>query len=550
MTSSLKRHLALASVLVVAFAVRVWGLNWALPAIIHWDERNVGGAALEMLASGSICPDFFYHPSLAVLSHYLAAVLAFMIGSCRGLFSTIEDLRLSDCLPYCRFMSAISGVLTVAVVARTARLLRPAASIPAATVASFGFLSVLHSHYATPDIPLSLAVQLTTLLSFEAHCRQSKKMLMLAAVTGGMAASFKYTGAIAVISVLVAAASMPYEQRKMRRIASLALASLLTFLALNTCALLHPETFLDHIGFEAFHYYKAGNLGAGDFASDNPRGVFFHVRAVLGDIGYVAFGFAVFGLIMALRSPLGRKYILILSAYVLPHLALFGSSRAAFPRNALPISPGAAVLAGLGIACLAESIRTQDARRKVIVAATALAIALPARAALLNDYLLTRPCTLSEVQRWFIRNAERLAGPDYKVASIHSLWTPRSPGQVEFSVGDMFLKSSFDGSQLPDPTWFVEQGVVFFTIETWGIERYGANEWPGRIIRLIRQHCFLVEVIEGWPPNPRWFPDFSFASPEVGPNTYFGPTTEIYVFEPNRIRSAATGSNGCSERGP
>ena len=245
----------------------------------------------------------------------------------------------------------------------------------------------------------------------------------------------------------------------------------------------------------------------------------------------MAAGFAIFGIIACFTSPLGKKYLLILAAFVIPHAALFASARAAFPRNVLPITPAVAVLAGIAIAKFADAFKTGTVRHKVIVLTTAVAVFLPMRATILNDYVMTRPCTLTKAQQWFIQNAERVVRPGYRVASLHSLWTPRTVGGDDLSIGEIFVRHSSDESKLPDPVWFIQQGVVFFTIENWGVSRYGPFPWPARILRLVRRHCILVDTIKGWPPEPRWLPDHGFAAPKIGPQTYFGPTTEIYILQ-------------------
>ncbi len=536
---NLRTNSVLFIVFLAALAVRVWGVNWALPAVIHHDERNVGLTVLKALFSRDLSPQFYYYPALAVLMHYVAAVAAFLMRSSSGLLGTFTDLRVQDYLPYARLLSAIAGALTVLVVAKTARSIHPSAGIPAAVIATFSFLGVLHSHYATPDAALTLFVQLAILSSFLSLSRNRARLSLSAAVFAAIAASFKYTAALAVIPACLTAALAGPKRRWLKRALRPPFLGLLLFVLLNIGAVRRLPVFLEHIQAEAVHYFEAGNLGVPQMSSENPRGGVFHIRAMLGDVGYLAAGFAIFGIIVCASSPIGRKYLLVLAAFVIPHVALFSAARAAFPRNVLPVSPAVAVLAGVAVVRTADAIATAAIRPKVMVLATVLAVFLPARATLLNDYLMTRPCTLTKVQEWFTRNAERVAGPGYRVASLHSLWTPRTVGGRDLSIGETFLLHARNKKSLPDPTWFVEQGVVFFTVEKWGITRYCNFEWPARMLRLIRQHCVLVETIHGWPPEPRWFPDHSFAAPKIGPKTYFGPTTEIYMLKPYLIQPNA-----------
>jgi len=536
---NLRTNCILLIVFLAALAVRVWGISWALPAVIHHDERNVGLAVLRALFSGDPSPQFYYYPSLAVISHYVGAVAAFFVRSSSGLLGTLSDLRVQDYLPYARLLSAIFGALTVLVVAKTAKSIRPGACIPAAVISAFSFLGVLHGHYATPDASLTLFVQLAVLFSFLSLSRNSPRLSLWAAAFAAMAASFKYTGALVILPAILAAALAGPKRGRGKRMTITAAVALLIFLALNIGAVMDCPLLIDHIRFEAIHYLEAGNIGIANAASENPRGLVFHVRAMLGDVGYITAGLAILGIIVCASSPLGRKYLLLLAAFAIPHIALFSVARAAFPRNVLPITPAVAVLAGAAIARLADAFRTESVRPKVIVLATALALFLPARAALLNDYLMTGPCTLAKTQEWFVRNGDCVAKPGYRVASLHSLWTPRTAGGRDLSIGEIFLRHTRDMESLPQPAWFIRQGVVFFTVESWGIARYSNFEWPARMLRLIRKHCILVETIKGWPPEPRWLPDHGFAAPKIGPKTYFGPTTQIYMLHPYLLQASA-----------
>ncbi|MCD6326408.1 glycosyltransferase family 39 protein [bacterium] len=511
-----------------AFAIRVWGVNWSLPAVIHHDEMNIGRAALGALVSGELVPKFYYHPMLAILVHSLAAIAAFLIGAFNGLYGSIAELRLADYLPLARAFSALCGALTVVVVAHTARCVRKEATILAALIASTGFISVLHGHYATPDAPLVLLIQLALLLSLRAVQTESWGRLFWAGAFAGAAASFKYTGAIALIPVSVAAVMMSRSGR-LRRASMVVLVGIGVFIALNIPALLDFGDLVEHVRFEAFHYFEAGNLGAANLVSENPGGLLFHIRAVLGDVGYMAGAFAILGLLGALSSSVGRRYALLILCFVAPHLALFASAKAAFPRNVLPITPIIAVLAGIGLVHAAQALQEGSLRPKIVFLATFFVIMLPLRAALLNDYLMTRKSTLAKTQEFLLANGERLAGRGFGVASLHSLWTPRTIGGKEVSIGEMFLRGSADGTRLVKPEWFVEEGFRVFTLESWGLRRYGGFEWPARLIALVQRYCVKVYEAPGWPPEPCWFPSHSFSAPKIDARTCFGPTIEVYL---------------------
>jgi len=527
--------LLILALVLAALTVRLWGRNWGLPAILHHDEMNIGRAALSSLNSGRLCPKFYYHPALAVAMHQVSALVSFLVGCQKGLYTALPDIRLADFIPLVRAISATLGALLVLVVAQTARAITPESALPAAAVAAFGYLQVLHSHYATPDVALALCVQLVIYLCVKALATKRFAHGIAAAGVASLAASLKYTAALVAIPVLLAVGISQPKATRTRRLAIAAATMLALFAIINVCALLDLGLFCKHLAFEVFHYCQAGNLGVKSVVFTNPKGLSFHLAAIAGDVGYLAAGLAVVGLFAALRLRSGRDYVILLLAFAVPHIALFASARAAFPRNILVLTPAVAVLAGVAIAEAARLVRDKSIRPKVVFLATAIAIALPARATLLNDYLLTRPTTVQAVQNWLLENAQAYAGPNFKVASLHPLWTPRTTHGREVSIGELFIQSKTTATPPPQPSWFLQQGISIFVVENWGVRRFGRFEWPSKILGLIRRHCRPIFSVEGFPPSPYWFPSTPFAVPNLTPSTLFGPTTRIYLFDNNSL---------------
>jgi 4-amino-4-deoxy-L-arabinose transferase-like glycosyltransferase len=54
----------LAIVLLIAFSLRTWGINYDLPYIFHPDEPFSMGIILNIFRSGNLNPHFYDYPSL------------------------------------------------------------------------------------------------------------------------------------------------------------------------------------------------------------------------------------------------------------------------------------------------------------------------------------------------------------------------------------------------------------------------------------------------------------------------------------------------------
>jgi hypothetical protein len=108
----------LALVLLVALAVRVWGLGFGLPyAYARPDESAIAGPASEFL-SGNLAPATFFYPTLFPYAVADVYVLYFLIAGRAAGYRTLASFaasRAASIAPFfdlSRALSAIMGTLT------------------------------------------------------------------------------------------------------------------------------------------------------------------------------------------------------------------------------------------------------------------------------------------------------------------------------------------------------------------------------------------------------------------------------------------------------
>ena len=82
----------LAGVLLLALALRLWGLDFGLPYIKHPDEPYWVNAALKIVKTGDLNPHTFIYPSLLLYVNSLAYLVYFAIGRAFGVFQSLADL--------------------------------------------------------------------------------------------------------------------------------------------------------------------------------------------------------------------------------------------------------------------------------------------------------------------------------------------------------------------------------------------------------------------------------------------------------------------------
>ena len=201
---------ALAAVLMVlAAALRLWGIRWGLPDETHLlsyhpDEFHSLRGALS-LAAGDPNPHFFNYGSLYL---YLVGIACLWHDSVLGQADLLSALlkgtgahaEMAAWVLDARIVTVLCAVATVIVVFLAGkRLFGLWGGVAAGASLAVAPLHVLHSHYATVDVPLALFVALCIYLSIGLTQRRTWRACILAGAAAGLAAGVKYNGGLVVL---------------------------------------------------------------------------------------------------------------------------------------------------------------------------------------------------------------------------------------------------------------------------------------------------------------------------------------------------------------
>src|SRR5881394_3989137 len=196
MLRRVRAALPMAAVLLIAAALRFYGLGFGLPhPQARPDETTALGHA-EAILHGQLNPHFFNWPSVSL---YLFA----------GVFAMAHALGVTLTRPreflIARAVVALAGTATVplaAVIAR--RVADHAAGLVAALLLAVATLHVRESHFAMTDVVMTLLLLTSLALMMVARGGPSTWRYAAAGAVGGLASSTKYTAAV--VLILVAAA--------------------------------------------------------------------------------------------------------------------------------------------------------------------------------------------------------------------------------------------------------------------------------------------------------------------------------------------------------
>jgi 4-amino-4-deoxy-L-arabinose transferase-like glycosyltransferase len=201
---------ALASVLVLAAALRLDGIAWGLPySLINVDESTVLPKAFGA-ARGGVNPQFFYYPSFffyVLAAVFLAAAPALWVVT--GANPLAEAAFVVDPTPYFilgRLVSVAAGTASVYLVYRLGREAfgRPAGLV-AALLLAVAPLHVAYSHMAVTDVMATMLSLLALLYLARAARGAGGRTLVAGAVLAGLAISTKYNLGLLMLPATVAA---------------------------------------------------------------------------------------------------------------------------------------------------------------------------------------------------------------------------------------------------------------------------------------------------------------------------------------------------------
>ncbi len=449
MTKFAASPLPLFCVLLLALALRVWGLTWGLPSATHYfsyhpDESVVlerSSVTMNVFA-GRLLPHFYDYGSLQLYLVCFANTLAALFGGI-----DIVPKNVSVWYPQWAKMYLIGRTLTVgmgvgtvwATFAAGARLWGNRAGLVAALLLAITPLHVQHSHFLTVDVPATLWVMLSLLWSVRLATGDLKplKTALWAGIFAGLAAATKYNMALVILPLLAACVVRPtpaqaptlpkgkVEDVKERDVpGSLAfplgrvgacagvglLASLLAFFAACPGALLETSIFLKDVRFEAVHVQNRDDPTFRDTGSGFVYHITHNLDAGMGLplllLALASIGYALY------RRQRGDA---LLAAFALPYYVLISLVAVRYARYTIPLLPILALWAGR---MLAEGSRLfRPAFRNVTVSAGAFVLIL--------------------TFVWCFYLIDFMAEPDMRDWAYHRLDVPAA-GTVGFAVQPWF----------------------------------------------------------------------------------------------------------------
>ena len=297
----------LAGLLLVGFLMRLSGILWGIPLIdagyYHPDEPKVIRGACSFPRDVVERTDLRY----PTFCHYSLGTLVLPL---RAFFAVTGHSPFRAVYLIGRLLSVLAGTATILLVYLLARRTDDSTHAwIAAPALAFSLFHVTHSAWATTDVTSSFLLTAFLLLLLMAFDSESRRLSIAAGIALGLLVGTKYTGAVAVVPLLILAIGRHSggEDSSIRnslagairdpRLWIIVIVGLVTFLVSTPGILIHPQAFLDSI------LYEQSRLADLQEAFSVPSIIGHQCRVLARTIGIPLAAAALVGLLLSLFRP-------------------------------------------------------------------------------------------------------------------------------------------------------------------------------------------------------------------------------------------------------
>jgi hypothetical protein len=355
-----RETLLLVAILLLAAALRLWHLDFGLPALNDPDEPIFIMTALDMLREGRLNPGWFGHP--ATLLFYLlilvivgVAALGELLGRWSGSDAFVAAVFADPgilVLPM-RGLSVAFGVASVWLTWRLGRQVAgPRAGLAAALLLACNTMHVELSQLIRTDMLATALMGWSMLHALAATEHSRRRPHVWAGIAAGLACAAKWPAVLVLVAPIAAGLWRARSDPRALRLLPIApLVAVATLLLVSPYLLLDYPAVLRDLGAEA----RPMHLGATGHGLLGNLGWYLRhpLAESFGWAGVVLMAIGAFGLH---RRPAAAVVLLPTAAAILLALA---AQALVWERWIVPVLPIVAILAAIGLATLADLLPRQ-----------------------------------------------------------------------------------------------------------------------------------------------------------------------------------------------
>ncbi|MFT4049736.1 MAG: glycosyltransferase family 39 protein [Solirubrobacterales bacterium] len=403
----------LAGILVVGFALRLWGIRSGLPVAFNLDEYAHFTVSAVKMFGGGHNPNYFQNPPAYTYLLQMLLSVAYLTPPIGAAGASIHHAFTTDpttIYTIARVTAAVMGIgASWLLYFAGRRIWGTGVALSAAAFLTFTFLPVHYSHFALNDVPTLLPLCLG-LFGLAGVIQQGRLIdYGLAGLGLGLATGTKYTAAALAVSIFVAWLIRFFEDRERGKREFLLLlaaagVSLVAFVIVNPFALLDPHKFL-------YDIRRQQDLSAGvaKLGTDDVSGWAYYAWTLLWGFGVIPLVMSIVGAGLALKKDWRKSLPFVLFALLV--FLFMGKQMRFYARWMMPIYPVLAIFAGYFVVEAGKWLTARFARGRdgasptyAVVAVLAIALIGPLVHVIHNDRVLARTDTRQLAKSWILEN--------------------------------------------------------------------------------------------------------------------------------------------------
>lgn len=324
---------------VFIFCLRFFYIRWGLPNNLHNysyhpDEFLTAIPAYKMIANGDWNPHIFNYPSLY---YYLTSFIE-TIALGLGVKPTLTNIYL-----FPRIVTVLLSIASLPAIYWAAKQYFDKNKASWAFILLiFTPIIVIHSRFATVDVPSMFFVIISIGFAGKAYKEGKLKLFILAGVFAGLAAGTRYQAGFVILSTIAAGLMLNQTtiKDKLLKILLAVLATIIVFIISTPGVILDYQHFITAIQYEMNH----AKIGHGLVFAGTGNGLLYiltnNLRFALGWVIYLSFAIALY---ISYRKK--ERQVLVLLAFIIPYIILISFSQVRFVRYLIPIIPPILIIA-------------------------------------------------------------------------------------------------------------------------------------------------------------------------------------------------------------
>ena len=387
------------SILLIAFLLRIWGVQFGLPYPYHPDEVKYVLMALKMGHFG-LNPHYFINPSVFTYILFILYGCYYVVGHLAGHFqSTLGFIQTFVTQPtsfylIARLVTVFFSLLTIVIVYRIGKtLFDESTGLISSFLLSIVFIYVRDSHYGVPDITMICFLMIAYYFLVKCTLEGKMKHVYLAGFFIGLACATKYTAVFLFPIYILVLYRCKSKFNKNNIIYIMIKSSVISgfgFLIGCPYALIDFHSFWSDIHQLAF-FGHTGWFGI----NTTQNGYVYYLDCLRWGIGWPLLILCLVSIIHILCNK--RELSLLLLGYPLLYYIYMGSARLQFERFTLPLIPFLVII----VSCFIGDLKVRYGYSINRIISLVLIIGLiPMIYSVRSDYLLTKTDTRTLALNW------------------------------------------------------------------------------------------------------------------------------------------------------